>query len=100
MRQKEKVVKGVTFAEAVKKISNIAGGRYHSIKFGMTIHGSGNFGNGRTTEVSCELYMEGKNHVYGQTWEEAFENLAALDSDPADPMEMAPVGNPHDAAEF
>ena len=86
--------KKMTFAEAAQRLAEIAGPRYHSIKFELTTHSPGAFGNGRSSEAQCTLYMEGQNHVYGPTWEEAFAKLGALAEEAPDLMEMAPDAEP------
>lgn len=93
---KTEAVKGMTFDEARQKIAEIAGPLYHSIKFELNVHAAGRFNNGHTSEVNCCLYLEGKTHVHGTTWEEAFKALDGIDS-PPDLATLAPTGPPCDA---
>ena len=59
----------MTFAEAAKKLDEIAGDKYHSIEYEESTHTDGK------KEAECGLYIRDKNWFKADTWEHAFMML-------------------------
>lgn len=98
MTKKVVEVKRMTFAEASEKLSEIAAGKYHAIKFELARSPGGCFANGREYETTCMLYIDGRGHVTGPDWETAIQNLNGIAAVPQ-PMEISPTGNPTEIAD-
>ena len=60
----------MSFKQAKKKLKKIAGIKYHSIGYELTISNYKPF-----EEARCTLYIDGFDHNSGNTWEEAFKKL-------------------------
>ena len=65
----------MTFEEAKKNLEEIAGDRFYSIEYELTVF-SPLYENGeRRIEPKCSVYISGGKHHSGSTWSEAITNL-------------------------
>jgi len=65
----------MTFAQAQKKLLKIAGERYCTIAYELTVHGKYTDEADREIESLCTVYIAGNRHHTGATWEDAFRSL-------------------------
>jgi hypothetical protein len=59
----------VTFEGARRKLARIAGKKYHTVKYELSVF------EGSIMDVDCSLYVEGGNIHSAPTWAKAFEAL-------------------------
>ena len=59
----------MTFKESREKLNKKFAGLYHTIRYEETYYNNGEF------KVECDLYVDGKGHHIGSTWEEAWYQL-------------------------
>lgn len=59
----------MTFAQAKKKLKEIAGDEYHTVQYELKEYREGK----QVTE--CTLYIHGHTHHEGPTWDDAFRSL-------------------------
>jgi len=54
------------FAEAEKRLAEIAHGRYHSLEYEKLTHEAGRI------ETNCGIYIDGEDWYHASTWSAAF----------------------------
>ena len=57
------------FTEAADKLKEIAGGKYHSLRYSLSS------GNMIEPEACCSVYISGTDWISASTWDEAFRLL-------------------------
>jgi hypothetical protein len=59
----------MTFKEASEKLGRVANGKYHMIQYSKATHCEGN------VKEQCQLYVDGFDWEWDETWEKAFDKL-------------------------
>ena len=59
----------MNFIQAKRKLKKLAKGKYHVLNYKIS-----EFSNGELQQ-ECTVYIHGRNHHYGETWEAALKSL-------------------------
>ena len=59
----------MNFIQAKKKLEKLAKGKYHSLNYTISEFPDGEL------QQECTVYIDGRNHHYGETWEAALKSM-------------------------